>query len=550
MSEQNIRFAEYGQTGDSVSARRARHAFRYCVLAVLMFTVGLWFADNYLRYAKAERLYRMALTKERDSARALLRNLVPQGGEMPQDSRLARYLAALAFIEDSTDEREHLGMRQEYAVDPLVIERYEQAYQADKRSEFILLSYGCALFLDAQYTKARDRFRDARTITEQPNALAAYLEAAARAQVGELGEALSLITQTNANEDMRVRIPRPLWHADLPQEGRWYAKMRAEVTERFLAPLVTLKGLVLGHIREAHRADPEETGEAEMAAIDASAWLDAFAGLGQRLVGEPSVERAHPVGFVRARTGINFEYDALRERERRRPDDRAVAARIATLNRASKELDAFLAERKARIAAHEAIVARPLHLAGRALLVLLMAYLVAYVLAKYTHAGRISWSLPHPRWGQAIVVVLLGLMLALLFYFTLLQRITLAPSTWLAIGTYGWYVVLAAMGAFGLVYPALFLPLPGRVAGAYMGQERAEEAVHYQARRAFRTAYISMLRRYFGVILGGYVIMGCVWVLGFRVFVGLYPILQRKLLVTGLQGEEFEIVRQVQQMLL
>lgn len=546
MSERDIRFPEYGQAGDNVSARRIRHAFRYLVLALLLLTFGLWLSENYLRYTKAERLYRMALTHERDSARALLRNLVPEGGEVPQDPRLARYLAALAFIEDSTDERERLGIHEEYAVDPLVIERYEQALQADRRSEFILLSYGCALFLDAQYTRARDRFRDARSVTDQPNALSAYLEAAARAAVGEMAEALSLVRQTNGNTEARLRMPEPLWHASMPRRGMWYARVRDEVTERFLAPLFTMKNQVLGRIALEQRGAGADDAARP---LDADAWLRHFELLGKRLAGESPGQDGAPVSLMQVRAGIHFEYEALRLRQQVEPGGGPAGARLETLKRARARLDDFAAGREARIAAHEGVVARPVRLYTMGLLVLGGFYVFSYLLAKRVHAGRMYWSLAHPAWGRAAILAMAAGLTVLLFAFTVIMRVTLAPTPWLAGCTYAWYGLVALLAGFGCLYPALLLSPARRVVMAHESGGPSGELLRH-AQRARRTAYVSMLRRYFGVVMGVYLAVFCVWMLGFRILTGLYPVLERKLLVTGLLEQEWEVVRQVQQLLL
>jgi hypothetical protein len=551
-----IRFAEYGQSGDSVSARRTRHAFRYLVLAMIALTFSLWLAENYLRYPKPERLYRMALTHERDSARALLRNLVPpQDTAIPQDPRLARYLAALAFIEDGKFERERLGIHEEYAVDPLVIERYEQAYQADRRSEFILLSYACALFLDAQYAKARDLFRDARGVSEPPNALAAYLEAAARAALGELPEAYNLVSQANALETAVVRLPQPLWHSSMPRHGVWYARMREEVTERFLTPLFELQRHVLAAIQERERAGatppPSQTGatpESAPPAIDALAWLRQLEGIGQRmLIREEG--GGHEPDLLRAITAVNFQYEALRLRAQLEPNaPPEVHARLDRLGKAREMLEDFGAARPARHEAHRMVVGQPVRLSVNTFLWLFVAYVAAYLLAKLADAGRMYWALPHPRWAQAGVTLLMAALLALLFVFTAIMRFTQAPTPVFETATYLWYAVLTLVVGLGLLYPHFALP-PATQAAPVSGSDMPEGEVLLAARRARRIAYAALLRRYYGIAFGGFVVVFCVWVLGFRIAVGLYPLLEQKLLVTGLQTEAGALIEQVRQLL-
>ena len=408
MSQEEIRFAEYGQSGDSVSARRTRHAFRYLVLAMLALTVSLWLAENYLRYPKPELLYRMALKLEPDSARAILRNLVPQEGEeIPQDPRLARYLAALAFIEDSKLERERMGIHEEYAVDPRIIERYEQAYQADKRSEFILLSYGCALFLDAQYSKARDLFRDARSVSEPPNALASYLEAAARAALGELPEAYNLVSQANSQENAIVRIPQPLWHPSMPRNGYWYAHMRAEVTDRFLQPMQQLAGSVIKTIQEHDRdwtAPPSgqespataTATEDNSQSLDALGWLKQIDQMGRRLL-VPQKDDTREADLLRAITAIRLQHEAMQTRIKLDPNTPPeVHARLDRLRKAAEMLSAFGATLPARQADHQLVVARPMKLCQETFLLLFAVYALAYYWPNNATPGACTGPWPTP----------------------------------------------------------------------------------------------------------------------------------------------------------
>lgn len=541
MSPRGGEFPEYGGTGDTVGARRVRHAFRYSVLACVFFAFALWFAEGYLRYSKPERLYRMALLHEDDSARAILRNLVPKG-DVPPDPRRAKYLAALALIEDGTWDRARQGVYEEYAVDPFVLERYEQAFTADKEDPYILTMYGCALFQDGQYTRARDLFRDARRFSSVDDALPAYLEAAARAQMGELNEALNLLRQTNGNPAMNPAIPEPLWHASYPRGGMWYVKARQRVAARVLGPLGALKTLVCSG------ATKSGAGADETPPVDWDAWLRELVVIGERLVGAAETPDAR-LGILRAKDGLRFQRDALELLSRRAGADEAMRGRLRIIEKADAEIRAFVDKRQDAILAHERVVRRPTQLCIRTFLAVIGAYFLAYLLAKVLRAGRVSWSLPHPRWCYATLAAGAAAQFLALMGFTLLIRITAAPGVPLEALTWCWHCITAFLVLFGVVYPAIALPSAKTVVAAKkLGVE--EEAILDDAKPARRTAYASLLRRYFGMLAGAFLFVFCAWTLVFRIGVGLYPFLQAKLLTTGLESAELAIIRQVQTLLL
>ena len=531
-------FPEYGGSGDTVGARRVRHAWRFAVLAGVLFTFTLWFAEGYLRYSRPERLYRMALLHEDDSARAILRNLVPKG-EVPQDSRLARQLAALAFIEDGTWDRARQGIYEEYAVDPVVLERYAQAHAADREDGYIMTLYGCALFQDGQFSKARDMFRDARRVARTDDALPTCLEAAARIHLDEWVEALELVRQVNANPDMRLLFPEPLWHPSYPRDGMWYVKMRQRVIERVLGPLAAMKTRVCEKAQEV-------TPSGVAASVDWSAWLRELTLLGQRLVGDAR-SPDNCLGTLQARAGLMFQRDAC-ELLARRPgeDSAALRAQMQRIDRADEELRAFEQSRGPALLAHEIVVRRPFRVCLLTGLLLTGVYALAYLFAKIRRSGRVSWSLPHPRWSYLVIVAGALLQLCILAGLTAVIRVCLAPNAALEVLTWLFHAVTAALIALGLFYPAIALPSARTVAAGASanGTDRLDEA--YAARR---TAYASLLRRYYGMLTGAFIFTCCIWTLFFRITIGLYPFLQAKLLTTGLSDAEVELVRHVQKLL-
>jgi len=258
----------FGQRADNAGARRVRRSFRYAVAAWVFFAGTLWYLDGYKRLELRETQYRMALTEEPPSARAVLRNVVRRDKERNAQPNV-KYLEALAAVEEADN----------------VLPCYEQAYRLHSEDPWLAINYGCRLFLQAQYKDARERFREAG-IHAPKNALPRYLEAAALAMQGaaqgapealeeSLRQALGLVERANAAGDPVV-FPQPLWHATLPARGYWYARLRRELAQSVCAPLYRLKDLAM-------RGLPEKTGKTPPE--KARAWVDAIAGLGKRLSG-------------------------------------------------------------------------------------------------------------------------------------------------------------------------------------------------------------------------------------------------------------------------
>ena len=158
------------------------------------------------------------------------------------------------------------------------------------------------------------------------------------------------------------------------------------------------------------------------------------------------------------------------------------------------------------------------------------------------------WAMAHPRWAQVSVTLLMAGLLVLLFVFTALMRLTFAPTPMLEATTYTWYAVITVVLGLGLAYPNIVLAPAAKVAALHANTASDEDLLR-AARRTRRVAYAALLRRYYGIVFGCFVVVFCAWVLGFRIAVGLYPMLEQKLLVTGLQGETQAIIEQVRQLL-
>lgn len=513
---------------DHANARRARRAFRFSVAAVVAFTFSLWFSEGYLRYDKTESQYRMALTLPTDSARAILRNVVKRDsetGEVPN----GKYVEALASIEE---------------VD-MVLSRYEQAYRLNPGNPFLIINFGCRLFQDGRYKEARERFREAG-IQPIPNALPRYLEAAAlvapTSPQDDLSEAVAILARTNSS-GVEIVFPQPLWHSSLPARGVWYAQLRRDIADRCCAPLYLLKNVLVSRAR-----NQIETGQVR----DWDSWLEKLQTMGERLVGTPQSEPAN-LGVSQAVAGIQIQLDTVNQRRRiseivRGAPDTALITQSIKLEDALRQLNAFEGSRKELIDGHRVLVQLPLKLSAGTAGLLLIVYFIALFLNRLMKADRSSWTVPHSRAGMGAAGFCLMILLLLLFVILALEQGGRDAPAWRQGVTLVWWVVVCGLIVFGVVYPLLSLgQLRFGVDSSetlYRGEGNAGKASHDR-----RLGYLALMRRYYGILFGSFICMLCFWIIGHRLLVSLYP-MHVELLVTGLESEEYEVVRKIQEMLL
>jgi hypothetical protein len=516
--DRKVEFVQYGSGGDYAGARRGRRAFRYAVAVILVFSGGLWLAEQYLRHEETERHYLLALTHEPEAARVHLRQAIKidaATGRRPT----VKYVAALA-------EREEEEKR---------LRTYEAAHTLDPANSFLAMRYGCELFARHEMRRARELFGAAYQSAPQ-NALPIYLEAATLPFLDEenprLEEAFGLLQRANLSADPLV-FQRPLWFSTLPQRGEWYARWRREIVYDMLVPIQLFADRVF------------LLAEAEIAAGERwdfwDALLEAVEVMGYRIVRHSSPD----IGAPNALVGLPIQLAALEVRERLRELQGRNAAdlveRRAQLQRALAVVVAFESSREERIAAEKTKLQLPLYLISRTGMVLLGVYLLSYVLSRVSGAGRQSWTLAHSVSAKLTVLVSSGLFLVLLLILTWLERQIGDARLLLSVVTYAWVAILGFALVFGAFYPGFMLPLAHQVVHERVGAGSDMARLLSLARRQRRIAYISLLRRYYGILLGCFLITSCLWVIAFRVFYLLYP-WQIKLLAPGLTEDELETV--------
>lgn len=511
-------FPEYGSGGDHVGARRGRRAFRFGVAAVVVFTGGLWLSEQYLRYEETERLYLLALTREPESARVLLRQAIKIDAATVERPT-AKYAAALA-------EREEDDRR---------ITAYERAYELDPANAFLAMRFGCELFKLRDMRRARELFRAAYD-HDPANALPLYLEAATLPFIEErnphLEESFQLIQRANTSE-MPIAFQRPLWFSTLPQRGEWYARWRRSVEHDTLYPIQVFVAHICQLVETALDGESTDVWSARLADI-----VD----LGSRILHDSQPE----VGAPQASVGLALQLRAVQLQRRVQENlghnvadladlEGRIEAALATVNR-------FEFAREESIAVQRTNLRIPLQLLSKSVLMLAVIYLAVYAASRLMKAGRRSWTLRHRLWAQTMIgagCVALFMFLTLLSYDSL-QR---APYPWAAtLVTWLWFAVLSIVTVAGAFYPAFVLPLAHLAVRERKPSESDALRLLVEARRARRIAYVSLMRRFYGIFLGSTGITACLWVVGFRTLCGLYP-WQVTLLTPGLADSEHEAVR-------
>lgn len=511
----------YGVGGDYVGARRTRRAFRLLVFACVGFTFSLYYVERYLRYELNEVHYRMALTLEDDSQRAILRNVVRRDSET-REVPTAKYVEALAYIEE----------------DDLVLERYAEAVKLAPDKGSLLIVYGCKLFQQRHYKEARQIFREA-TLKATRNALPEYLQAAAIAASSESEDdfrtALALLGRANDSGEPAV-FPQPLWHESLPKRGNWYEMLQRRLSDEACSPLYYLRNVVIKRAEEALEQGDFQTWDG---------WLLQLQQMGDRLL-QAAPEDGVGVGTSPALCGLQVQKDAvlmrIALRERRGAEASDLVVRREKIETAIARVQQFEAERENFVAVAESHITRPLGLAALGLVMLGLAVSAGWVLSRIFRTDKNARTLRQPRGA----LFLLGGWLLLLSILFLLSGTT-------SVGTFqtgihaAWYVSVSAIVLYSLVFPAVLLPKPDQVCQVFLEEPDYAERLREASRRR-KKAWISMSGRYINIVLGSYVILLAAYFIGFRISTGLYPT-DVKLLTSGVELREVVLFNDLYKML-
>ncbi|MCC6698266.1 MAG: hypothetical protein IT365_21765 [Candidatus Hydrogenedentes bacterium] len=522
-------FPEYGDGGDFIGARRMRRAFRWCIALVVFFTIMLWFSEHFLRFDHAERLYLSALTKAPESGRNLLRQAVlhdRENNEYPSP----KYVEALA-------EREE---------EDLILPTYDQAYRLDLDNPFLALRYGCRLFHDGQVTSARQRFRDAADL-DPKNLLPVYLEASVIPWLDETNEdlepAMGLIARAN-NAPGKVQFPRPLWSPALPDSGYLYALLRRQIVEQCSEPLFRFTSLAIARAEMAITENkierwPEHLNSLKSMGLNIlKGSLDDEGGAPDRVGGGSA--QAYLALAICAK--VVEQQQRLAEKAGNGPDEK-LAQNETALEEALNQLVAFEAKRQDTIAAERDKFSLPLRLGFGTLGALILTYGIVYIICKICRVSSTSHNVAHKRLGRLAFGLWTGTLLGLLLLISLAQGASVGAMRGETVLSGLWWLSVGGFTILGIVYPRISLPRPSEVVGARpSGLDSG--TLERDAQKSYRLAYLSLLRRYMGVMFGLALLSLCVWTVAYRISSGVYP-WEVELLATALESEEIALVRQI-----
>ncbi len=515
---------------DFTWARRIRHAFRLIVVLAFVFTFAMWFSESYLRYDTSETQYRMALTLHPAQARPILRTVVRRE-EAVNEQPPARYVEALAQVEEPHN----------------VLEQYELAYRLNPRNASLIINYGTVLYENEQYEEARERFREAG-VNPPRNVLPRYLEAAALA-AGLQADAdptdlIALITRANASEDP-VLFPEPLWHESLPTHGRRHLELRREIARRMTEPLLDCVDMIIARAKE----------DMEQGALrDWDNWLENIAIMGVRLMGEG--EEDSPPTTLQLTAALTIQRDAEQLRAALVEKKGGVVPSslhesLARYDEALKALKTFDGGYHQLLTLQSFRLALPFTLLMEAAFCFLFFYALGWFLHHLGSGGKSARAVPHIWIGKALPVMGMLVMLALLATLMVMHN-TRTHTPWEAHIPLLWRSMLAALLVVGVAYPPLVAKVGNmfeRIRENENGSKEPASTPGTVARvRQYTGVYGCLLRRYMGILIGGLVIVVCLWLLTYRIAYDVYPF-QMELIASSVGMDTATLIDEVQRYL-
>ncbi len=478
----------------------------------------LYFSEYYLRYDGPDRIFLGALTLPFPSARATLKSAVKQDAEA-REQPTPKYSQALA-------EREE---------DDVILAKYGAAVTMEPANSLFRLRYGCQLYRLENFAEAAVQFREAGQHPPE-NALPAYLEAAAIARLHDTGtpfeDAMAVVARANSGGD-KIILPRPIWFPGvLPQDGRQYSSLGRMIADEICGPLHHFSDQAMREVRRISRLQQTQNVET---------WLTHIQRMGERLASATETQST-----ITAMAGLRIQLAAMNGFIELSPnlDEHRKAGLIekrTRLEQAAKVIITFESERDARIEKDAQSHWFPVSLLIMGGIWIWGASLAALAIFKVLRFRKSAWTLPHSLVGRIVLGAGTTCVLALLFLDTGAKGLALPAQSYQPLVGALWRALIIGLLGFGVVYPLLTLT---RAEDASRRSGRPEEMAGAlpTARVAYRRAYASMMVRYFNVLTGLYICAACVWIVGFRVLTGLYP-LQMSLLTSGLIDEEIEAVK-------
>jgi len=221
-------------------------------------------------------------------------------------------------------------------------------------------------------------------------------------------------------------------------------------------------------------------------------------------------------------------------------DENLVALEVR-LDAALNQIQRFESERAHVIEAERAKYGFPFELVQGAVLMLSFVFVMVYLLSKVLDVHGPSHNVRHSQLTKTTWGVFFGATLGVLILIAFIQRMSHGELPALTGLTVLWWLPVICSTLVSFVSPALSLPTPETVLQRLPQEARGAISA---IRKKRRDAYLSLVKRSLGVQFGLLLCAGCIWVIGYRVVVSIYPWMT-PLLATGLELQEIETVRNI-----
>jgi tetratricopeptide (TPR) repeat protein len=514
---------DYGDGGDLAGAHRNRRAFRLCVISIALLTFGLWMGEHSMRYGKAESAYKNSLTQEdRNSARVQLVSAIKIDKES-NETQTAKYTQAWATRSE----------------DDVILQRYDEAQAIDDRNSAFTLRHASRLFILGYPQRALAKYQKSEQLLDDTssNALIGYLQSAAIAQQrndpGAMNDAMVLTARTN-NKDGDITFPKPHWFFDYPQDGTQYARLQRAIVDESCAPLFAFKELINRAI--ARKIENEQFQ-------DAKTWIDHTKKMGERLI-----LNSNPGGTLQALAGVEIYSLSVELNEKLEvaqlgaASEETIAQRIE-LSNIKEELLQYETDRDSNIAEAKNFMKRPWFLGMGTWFILVAVWTIIWCIYKLFHLQKSAWTLQHSPFGKLTLGGgTIAFLVHLLMFSALAHMQDQSPQS-VTMLTWTWFAILALLVLLGLIYPATMLTNVEDASRKAGRPEEVESIIPY-AKIVYRRVYASLALRYYGILVGFYTMSLCLWIVLYRLALGLYP-WNINLLADGLLGKEIELVSKI-----
>jgi len=251
-------------------------------------------------------------------------------------------------------------------------------------------------------------------------------------------------------------------------------------------------------------------------------------------------------GAPQAALGLHITSTAVQLRKRLRQQttgaaDESLVEQGVLLESALQSIRQFESERFNTIQLEKGKYAFPIQKSFSLLAACLTVHVLAYLTYKIMRVQGTSNNVHHSVVTRTVLAGWLAVSMLLLCAAAFFQRLSYGEMPFAGLLAFALWAGYGLATVYGLFAPALSLPNPRTTVLRHGGESNPDIA---EALRKYRAAYISLLKRYYGLQLGGFICVVCLWSMGYRIVLGIYP-WQIELLATGMETQELDLVRLV-----